>query len=90
MDIRFIKAVQFTSLIKAHGRLREFNFRRANTPEGELFSVNVVDDRGERILFRMQKDNNNWRFINQQLPVWVLEQEDKLHQLIEDELQNLH
>jgi hypothetical protein len=90
MDIRFIKAIQFTSLLKANGRLREFNFRRANTPEGELFSVNVVDDRGERILFRMQRENNNWKFINQQLPVWVLEQEDKLHQLIEEELQNSH
>lgn len=87
MEFRFVKAIQFTRLVKAHGRLREFNFRRINNAEGESFSVNVCDDRGERILFRMQRDNNNWRFVTQQLPMWVVEQEDKLHQLIEEELQ---
>ncbi|HEX7844191.1 MAG TPA: hypothetical protein VF476_00240 [Chitinophagaceae bacterium] len=86
MEFRFVKAIQFTRLVKAHGRLREFNFRRVNNAEGESFSVNVCDDRGERILFRMKKDNNSWHFVNQPLPVWVLEQEERLHELIEEEL----
>ena len=88
MDIRFIKAVQFTKLIKANGRLREFNFRKINRPEGEFFSVNVCDDRGERILFRMQKENNTWRLESSQLPQWVVMQEEKMNESIEEELQN--
>ena len=30
MQLTFIKNIQFTKLIKADGRLREFNFRRYN------------------------------------------------------------
>lgn len=86
MEIRFVRAVQFTCLLKAGGRLREFNFRKMNTPEGEVFSVNVCDDRGERILFQMQKDQDYWKFRQQQLPGWVNQQEQKLHEIIEEEL----
>jgi hypothetical protein len=86
MEIRFIKAVQFTRLLKAGGRLREFNFRKINSPDTNLFTVNVCDDRGERILFHMQKDSNDWRFCTQQLPAWVGQLESQLSYSIEDEL----
>lgn len=88
MEIRFIKAVQFTRLLKAGGRLREFNFRKINSPDSELFTVNVCDDRGERILFQMQKDGSNWRFCTQQLPPWVSQHEGQLSYAIEDELEH--
>jgi hypothetical protein len=87
MEIRFVRAVQFTCLLKAGGRLREFNFRKMKGPEGELFSINVCDDRGERILFQMQKEQNGWKFRQQQLPAWIVQQETKLHEAIEEELQ---
>ena len=46
MQIQFTKNIQFTRLVKADGRLREFNFRKYRGEEGELlFSVDVVDDR---------------------------------------------
>lgn len=93
MQIHFTKVVHFTRLIKAGGRLREFNFRKMKQLEEDVFSVDTVDDRGNRILFYMKKTNNlNWS-INQQvltLPAWVTENEDKLSEQIEDELHHPH
>ena len=58
MQLNFIKNIQFTRLVKADGRLREFNFRKFSGEEGELlFSIDVVDDRGNRIIFRMRKED---------------------------------
>jgi hypothetical protein len=90
MEIRFVKAVQFTRLLKAGGRLREFNFRKVNNnPNKELFSVDVCDDRGERVFFNMQKEQNDWRFgLSAILPAWISQQEDQLSAAIEDELHN--
>lgn len=88
MQIQFTKVVHFTRIIKAGGRLREFNFRKLGNQERELFTVDTVDDRGNRILFRMQKnDNSHWAIIPQILPKWIQENENKLHEAIEDELQ---
>ena len=39
MITNFVKAVTFTRLIKAGGRLREFNFRKFKKEDQELFSV---------------------------------------------------
>lgn len=86
--MRFVKTIQFTRLIKAGGRLREFNFRKINNTESELFTVNVCDDRGERILFYMLKEQNDWRLGSQQLPAWIGQQEDQLNIAIEDELKS--
>jgi hypothetical protein len=88
MQIHFTKVVHFTRLIKAGGRLREFNFRKLRQLEEEIFSVDTVDDRGNRILFYMRKDNSsNWSISPQPLPTWVVENEAKLNEHILDELQ---
>ena len=83
--VQNFKNVQFSRLVKTEGRLREFNFRKSNngTP---LFFVDVTDDRSNRILFQMQKDNENWKIQAQLLPDWILKNEDVLHGFIEDEL----
>jgi hypothetical protein len=87
MQINFSKVLHFTRLIKAGGRLREFNFRKLRGLEQETFTVDTVDDRGNRILLRMEKDgNNHWGIVQQLLPVWIPENEDKLNEAIEDEL----
>lgn len=87
MQLSFIKNIQFTKLIKADGRLREFNFRRyTSANQTPIFSVNVVDNRDNRILFEMQKEENVWKIIKQPLPTWVIENEDNFHECIEDEL----
>lgn len=89
MQLSFIKNIQFTKLIKADGRLREFNFRRYNSgnqSQPVIFSVNVVDNRDNRILFEMQKEDNLWKIIKQPLPQWILENETNFHESIEEEL----
>ncbi len=86
--MRFVKTIQFTRLIKAGGRLREFNFRKINSGDSELFTVNVCDDRGERILFHMQKEENDWRLGSETLPAWIGQQESQLNSAIEDELKS--
>lgn len=82
-----IKNIQFTKLIKAEGRLREFNFRKANLDGQMLFGIDVTDDRGNRIIFRMHKEENTWKIEPQQLlPVWIINNEQNFHEYIETEL----
>ncbi len=88
MQIQFIKNIQFTRLVKADGHLREFNFRRLNGPQEELFTVDVSDDRGNRIMFRMQKEGTTWKIVKQPLPEWVFKNEETFNDLIEEELRN--
>ena len=90
MRVQFIKNVHFTRLLKTNGRLREFNFRKFKGAQEDLFSVDLSDDRGNRIIFHMQKDGNTWKITNQEeVPVWVQEKEDKLNELIEEELHKI-
>lgn len=86
MQIKFVKNIQFTRLIKADGRLREFNFRKMTLLQETLFSIDVVDDRGNRVMFRMRRQDNDWAIIAQPLPVWVQEQEQVLSDMIKEEL----
>lgn len=87
MTTTFIKNIQFTKLIKVDGRLREFNFRKMTNAAGMQFSVDVSDDKGNRIMLWLQKENGNWNIQEPStLPAWILKQESILHQLIEEEL----
>lgn len=88
MQIQFVKNIQFTRLIKADGRLREFNFRKMRVLQETMFSVDVVDDRGNRIMFRLRKDDQHWNIIPQPLPQWVTDQEKLMSEMIEEELNN--
>lgn len=86
--MKFVRMVQFTRLVKADGRLREFNFRKINNQEEEMFNVNVCNDRGERVFFSMQKKEDDWGINPGQLPQWILQNEKKLDECIKDELKN--
>ncbi len=87
MKIEFNKNIQFTKLIKANGQLREFNFRKISGSRDDLFSVDVNDDRGNRKMFKMQKDNAHWKILSEeQCPDWITGNEDTLNELIEEEL----
>lgn len=86
MRIEFVKNIQFTKLVKVDGRLREFNFRKLGGPNEGIFTVDVSDDRGNRILFRMKKEEGTWKILPQPLPNWVMEKEPVFHDLIEEEL----
>jgi hypothetical protein len=61
----------FSKLIKLDGRLREFNFRKATSAQNS-FHVDVTDDRGQRIMFYMQKDvDGEWNAQLNSLPNWL-------------------
>jgi len=89
MRIEVKKNIHFTKLVKVNGRLKEFNFRKLGGPNEGLFTVDVSDDRGNRILFRMQKEQESWKIQPQQLPTWVMDKENTFHDLIEEELRSL-
>ena len=84
--MRSIKNIQFSKLIKAEGRLREFNFRKSNPEGAVLFVVDVTDDRSNRIIFQMQKESDLWKIQPQLLPDWILKYESEFHELIEQEM----
>lgn len=89
MRIQFVKNIQFTKLLKVEGRLREFNFRKLGGVNEGIFTVDVVDDRGNRLLFRMQKEEGVWKILPQSLPRWIMETESQFHDQIEEELRNI-
>lgn len=84
--MQFVKNIQFTRLIKADGRLREFNFRKMIILQETMFSIDVVDDRGNRIMFRMNRPNGEWQIVPQSLPAWIQQQEKVLADMIKEEL----
>ena len=81
--MQIVKNVQFTKLLKVSGYLKEFNFRKSNIGVSGRFSVDTIDERGNRIMFDMEMDENNW-VINDKanLPQWILEQEKFLNEAI--------
>jgi len=83
-----IRNIQFTKLLKAEGRFREFNFRKSANEGKIIFNVDVTDDRSNRIFFRMQKEDSVWKIQSRDLPLWVINNETNLCELIESELQS--
>ena len=87
MIIQFNRNIQFTQLIKAEGHLREFNFRKVNGILEELFTVDVSDDRGNRIMFKMRKEGTEWLIVTEQpVPDWVRNYSVRYNEAIEEEL----
>jgi hypothetical protein len=87
MILQFIKNIHFTKLVKAADRLREFNFRKLPSDPNPLFHIDVPDDRGNRIVFRMQQEGNNqWKIIDHNIPLWVSASEKELNDRIVEEL----
>ena len=86
MKLQVTKNMQFTRLIKADGRLREFNFRKLSGLQEGFFSVDVADERGNRLLFKMQKDDYGWKIAEEItiLPDWVQASVQMLHEKIEE------
>ncbi len=90
MLVQFNKNIQFSKLIKAEGRLREFNFRKVNGLLEELFTVDVSDDRGNRIMFKMRKEGGEWiMIIDQPIPEWAKGNVARYNEAIEEELRNI-
>jgi hypothetical protein len=86
MQMHFNKIVQFSRQLKAGNRQREFNFKKLKNTGDEQFTVNVSDERGDRIVFSMKKDDDKWHIAPAQLPTWIVQSEAKLHEVIIEEL----
>lgn len=89
MQVHFIRNIQFTKVLKLEGRMREFNFRKPNGREEGLFTVDVSDDRGNRVVLKMEKVDKNWKIIPGQYPVWITNNESLLDDLIQEEMKNV-
>ena len=84
--MHFVKMIQFTRLVKADGQLREFNFRKLKSEGDPVFTVNVCTERGDRIVFNIEKKDNSWKILDSEVPKWVVQNEGSLGAVIEDEL----
>lgn len=89
METAFTKTVQFTKIIKTGDKLREFNFTRFAGVVEDIFDVDVVDDRSNRILFKIRRETESWRILqktNAPLPEWIMDVETQLHDILVEEL----
>lgn len=79
MHTSFNKIVHFTRLIKINGRLREFNYRKNNSAGSYVFDVDTADDRGNRLFFRLIKEENEWDLSSKlAVPDWVTDHKELL------------
>lgn len=86
INLNFTRNIHFTKLVKAANRLREFNFRLLPGTANSLLHVDVPDDRGNRIMFKMQKEENRWRIVEEDVPAWVSGNENLLNEAISEEI----
>ena len=85
MMLHFTKNIHFTRLVKIADRLREFNFRRVPDANEQLFHVDVSDDRGNRIVFKLRKQDTRWHIVDQGLPQWIYSTDKVLSDVISEE-----
>jgi hypothetical protein len=65
-------SIYFSKIIKAGDRQREFNFTQVTNNPDSGYSVDVPDDRGERIYFHLFRgDNGQWTTPAEGLPQWI-------------------
>ena len=76
-------SIFFSKVIKAGERQREFNFRRMSDSPDRKYHVDVPDDKGNRIIFQMLKnEEGRWEASNPQLPSWIQGAEQILNDII--------
>jgi hypothetical protein len=78
----FKRNIQFSRLIKAGGSMKEFNFRNPYGTKGQLYHVDVSDERGNRISFSMRHEDALWKLQETLLPSWITKAEDQLQEAI--------
>ena len=88
MKLSYVRNVQFTRLVKINGQLKEINFRKSNLTNEGQFTVDVIDEKSNRIIFYMQKEDQ-WKIITENLPAWIVNEENTLNEIINEELVKL-
>jgi hypothetical protein len=78
-------SVYFSKVIKTGDRNREFNFRQVSAGADERYSVDVPDDKGNRVTFSMYKNaQGGWKTASQSLPLWIHNAETELGNAIDE------
>jgi hypothetical protein len=78
-----VKNIQFSSNLKAGESLKEFNFRKLQAPPGQVYQIDVSDERGNRHFFSMQLVEGQWKIRGTLVANWILAAEPLLHEAIE-------
>jgi hypothetical protein len=79
----------FSKVIKAGERQREFNFKLTSINDETRYSVDVPDDKGNRVLFTMYRNaDGQWKTAAQLLPLWIHNAEESLAEAIEEHKKN--
>ena len=78
------KNIQFTRLIKAGGRLREFNFRKSQGLNNALFSIDVVSDNSDRHYLLYSLVNGTWVLETKRMIPWIEEVLPQVEEAIRD------
>jgi hypothetical protein len=78
-----LKHIQFTCLIKANGRLKEFNFRKKSGLPELVYDIDVTDEKGNRHYFSMQLTGKLWT-ITEEVVNWIREVSPVLQMVIEE------
>jgi len=79
----------FSKLIKAGDKLREFNFRQTYLNDDSRYTVDVPDDKGNRIMFSIYRNADaEWKVSAQLMPMWVHNAETDLAKAIEENNEN--
>lgn len=79
----------FSKVIKAGERLREFNFKLTSFNDESRYSVDVPDDKGNRLMFHMTKNEEGaWKTTPSKLPLWIQEAETSLAEAIEENMKS--
>lgn len=78
------KNIQFTKLIKAGGRLREFNFRKSQGLNNALFSIDVVSDNSDRHYLLYSLVNGKWVLETKRMIPWIEEVLPQVEEAIRD------
>ncbi len=82
--------IYFSKVIKAGERQREFNFRQLSHTDDQCYTVDVPDDKGQRVSFIMNKDANGiWKPEGAQLPAWIQNVETALNEAIVENILTL-
>ena len=80
--MNFIKNIHFSLIIRAFNRLREFNFRKRNPSQ---FDCDVSNEQGERVFFKLIKDNERWKIDGADLPAWISKSEETISEAVMNE-----
>jgi hypothetical protein len=75
----------FSKIIKTGERQREFNFTKLTRNATNHFSVDVPDDKGNRIMFNMHLSSDGvWKTDAEDLPSWIQHVEGVLAEAIRE------